>query len=75
MLCYSPLGSGLLTGSFDADRVRDLPAGDWRRTDDEFRPPRLEANLEMARRLEPVAERHGSRWPPWPSPGSWPPRG
>ena len=59
VLCYSPLGSGLLTGSFDADRVRDLPAGDWRRTDDEFRPPRLEANLEMARRLEPVAERHG----------------
>jgi aryl-alcohol dehydrogenase-like predicted oxidoreductase len=59
VLCYSPLGSGLLTGSFDADRVRDLPAGDWRRTDAEFRPPRLEANLEVARRLEPVAERHG----------------
>jgi aryl-alcohol dehydrogenase-like predicted oxidoreductase len=59
VLCYSPLGSGLLTGSFDADRVRDLPAGDWRRTSDEFRPPRLEANLELARRLEPVAERHG----------------
>jgi aryl-alcohol dehydrogenase-like predicted oxidoreductase len=59
VLCYSPLGSGLLTGSFDADRVRDLPAGDWRRTSAEFRPPRLEANLELARRLEPMAERHG----------------
>jgi aryl-alcohol dehydrogenase-like predicted oxidoreductase len=59
VLCYSPLGSGLLTGGFDADRVRDLPAGDWRRTSAEFRPPRLEANLELARRLEPVAERHG----------------
>jgi aryl-alcohol dehydrogenase-like predicted oxidoreductase len=59
VLCYSPLGSGLLTGSFDADRVRDLPAGDWRRTSEEFRPPRLEANLSLARRLEPVAERHG----------------
>ena len=59
VLCYSPLGSSLLTGGFDADRVRDLPAGDWRRTSDEFRPPRLEANLEVARRLEPVAERHG----------------
>jgi aryl-alcohol dehydrogenase-like predicted oxidoreductase len=59
VLCYSPLGSGLLTGSFDADRVRDLPAGDWRRTSDQFRPPRLEANLGLARRLEPVAERHG----------------
>jgi aryl-alcohol dehydrogenase-like predicted oxidoreductase len=58
VLCYSPLGSGLLTGSFDADRVRDLPAGDWRRDSADFRPPRLEANLELARRLDPVAERH-----------------
>ena len=56
---YSPLGSGLLSGGFDAGRARDLPAGDWRRTSDDFRPPRLEANLEVARRLEPVAERHG----------------
>jgi len=56
---YSPLGSGLLSGGFDADRVRDLPADDWRRSDPEFRPPRLEANLELARRLEPVAARHG----------------
>jgi aryl-alcohol dehydrogenase-like predicted oxidoreductase len=59
VLCYSPLGSGLLTGAFDADRVRRLPAGDWRRHDEGFRPPKLEANLEVARRLEPVAERHG----------------
>jgi aryl-alcohol dehydrogenase-like predicted oxidoreductase len=58
VLCYSPLGSGLLTGGFDAARVRDLPAGDWRRDDPDFRSPRLEANLEIARRLEPVAERH-----------------
>jgi aryl-alcohol dehydrogenase-like predicted oxidoreductase len=58
VLCYSPLGSGLLTGGFDADRVRELPVGDWRRDSDDFRPPRLEANLELARRLEPVAERH-----------------
>jgi aryl-alcohol dehydrogenase-like predicted oxidoreductase len=59
VICYSPLGSGLLGGGFDADRVRDLPADDWRRSDPEFRPPRLEANLELARRLEPVAARHG----------------
>jgi aryl-alcohol dehydrogenase-like predicted oxidoreductase len=59
VICYSPLGSGLLSGGFDADRARDLPADDWRRTSEDFRPPRLEANLEMAGRLEPVAERHG----------------
>jgi aryl-alcohol dehydrogenase-like predicted oxidoreductase len=59
VICYSPLQSGLLTGSFDGDRVRDLPADDWRRGSGDFQPPDLEANLELARRLQPVAARHG----------------
>jgi aryl-alcohol dehydrogenase-like predicted oxidoreductase len=59
VICYSPLQSGLLTGSFDADRVRGLPADDWRRGSGDFQSPALEANLELARRLEPVAARHG----------------
>ena len=59
VICYSPLQSGLLTGSFDGDRVRDLPADDWRRGSGDFQPPGLEANLELARRLQPVAARHG----------------
>jgi aryl-alcohol dehydrogenase-like predicted oxidoreductase len=58
VICYSPLQSGLLSGGFDADRVRDLPADDWRRGSEDFRSPALEANLDLARRLEPVAERH-----------------
>jgi aryl-alcohol dehydrogenase-like predicted oxidoreductase len=56
---YSPLQSGLLTGTFDAERVRDLPEDDWRRGSGHFNPPGLERNLALARRLEPVAERHG----------------
>jgi aryl-alcohol dehydrogenase-like predicted oxidoreductase len=59
VICYSPLASGLLTGGFDAERARDLPADDWRRDSANFNPPRLERNLALARRLEPVAERHG----------------
>jgi aryl-alcohol dehydrogenase-like predicted oxidoreductase len=59
VICYSPLQSGLLTGGYDPDRVRGLPTDDWRREDENFRSPALEANLELARRLEPVAERHG----------------
>jgi aryl-alcohol dehydrogenase-like predicted oxidoreductase len=58
VICYSPLQSGLLSGGFDADRVRELPADDWRRGSEDFRSPALEANLDLARRLEPVAERH-----------------
>jgi aryl-alcohol dehydrogenase-like predicted oxidoreductase len=56
---YSPLGSGLLSGGFDAQRARDLPAGDWRRGSPEFQEPALSRNLALAERLEPVAERHG----------------
>jgi aryl-alcohol dehydrogenase-like predicted oxidoreductase len=59
VICYSPLQSGLLSGGFDAQRARDLPADDWRRGDGDFNPPGLERNLALARRLEPVAERHG----------------
>jgi aryl-alcohol dehydrogenase-like predicted oxidoreductase len=59
VVCYSPLQSGLLSGGFDAQRARDLPADDWRRGDGDFNPPGLERNLALARRLEPVAERHG----------------
>jgi len=56
---YSPLGSGLLSGSFDAQRARDLPEGDWRRSSPEFQEPALSRNLALAERLVPVAERHG----------------
>jgi aryl-alcohol dehydrogenase-like predicted oxidoreductase len=56
---YSPLGSGLLSGGFDARRARDLPEGDWRRSSPEFQEPALSRNLALAERLEPVAERHG----------------
>jgi aryl-alcohol dehydrogenase-like predicted oxidoreductase len=59
VICYSPLQSGLLTGTFDAERVRDLPEDDWRRGSGDFNPPGLERNLALAARLEPVAERHG----------------
>jgi aryl-alcohol dehydrogenase-like predicted oxidoreductase len=55
---YSPLGSGLLSGGFDAQRARDLPEGDWRRSSPEFQEPALSRNLALAERLEPVAERH-----------------
>ena len=56
---YSPLGSGLLSGGFDAQRARDLPEGDWRRSSPEFQEPARSRNLALAERLEPVAERHG----------------
>jgi len=59
VICYSPMQSGLLTGTFDRERARNLPGDDWRRGSPAFTEPRLSANLALAERLRPVAERHG----------------
>lgn len=59
VLCYSPMQSGLLTGSFSQQRAVSLPSDDWRWRDPEFQEPRLSANLALAERLRPVAARHG----------------
>jgi aryl-alcohol dehydrogenase-like predicted oxidoreductase len=58
VIVYSPMQSGLLTGAMTAGRVAAMPADDWRRSNPEFQPPRLAANLALAAALRPVAERH-----------------
>ena len=57
VIAYSPMGSGLLTEGFSAERVAALPADDWRREDPEFRGERLSNNLELRDRLRPIASR------------------
>jgi aryl-alcohol dehydrogenase-like predicted oxidoreductase len=58
VIAYSPMASGLLTGSFDAERVQALAADDWRRRSPEFQQPLLGRTLALVERLRPVAERH-----------------
>jgi aryl-alcohol dehydrogenase-like predicted oxidoreductase len=50
--------SGLLTGSFTAERARSLPANDWRSRDANFTGDGLARNLALAEALRGVAERH-----------------
>lgn len=57
VIVYSPMQSGLLTGTFSASRVESLPLGDWRRSSPDFTTG-LTANLALAEALRPVAERH-----------------
>lgn len=57
-IVYSPMASGLLTGTFDPSRVAALPADDWRRGHPDFTEPALGRNLELVRALEPVARRY-----------------
>ena len=64
-LVYSPLQSGLLTGSFTRARLRE---GDWRvqgrnmRAEDHshFLDPWLSQNLDLVERLRPIADRLGT---------------
>ena len=60
VICYSPMQSGLLTGTFTAQRVASLATDDWRRRSPEFNEPNLSRNLALRDSLRPIANRHGT---------------
>jgi aryl-alcohol dehydrogenase-like predicted oxidoreductase len=60
VIVYSPMGSGLLSGSMTRERIDALPDDDWRRRSPEFREPRLSEHLALVERLRIVAKRHGT---------------
>ncbi len=58
VVCYSPMGKGLLSGTFTAERAAALSASDHRSRDPRFQPPQLEINLNFVNALQQVADRH-----------------
>ena len=60
VIVYSPMQSGLLTGSFTEARATALGPDDWRSRSPEFQPPRLQNNLALADALRPIAARHNT---------------
>jgi aryl-alcohol dehydrogenase-like predicted oxidoreductase len=60
VIVYSPMQSGLLTGSFSEARAAALGVDDWRSRSPEFQSPRLQSNLALADALRPIAARHGT---------------
>jgi aryl-alcohol dehydrogenase-like predicted oxidoreductase len=61
VIAYSPLGTGLLTGSWSRDRVASIGDDDARaRLWPDFSEPRLTAVLELVDRLRPIAHRLGT---------------
>jgi aryl-alcohol dehydrogenase-like predicted oxidoreductase len=58
VIVYSPMGSGMLTGSMSRARIERLADDDWRKRDERFREPQLSRNLELVTRLAAVAGRH-----------------
>ena len=59
VIAYSPMGSGLLTGTMTRERVATLAADDWRRKNSEFQETKLSQNLSIAQRVKVVADRRG----------------
>jgi aryl-alcohol dehydrogenase-like predicted oxidoreductase len=54
---YSPLGRGFLTGTFQ--KVEDLAADDWRRTNPRFSEAALQQNLKLADHVKTLATAKG----------------
>ena len=59
VIVYSPMASGLLTGSMTRERISKLPDDDWRKDDPDFNEPSLSANLALVERLRAVGKRRG----------------
>lgn len=58
VVVYSPMQRGLLTGKFDKKRLANLPEGDHRKTNSDFKEPNFSATLEMVEKLNTIAERN-----------------
>ena len=58
-VAYSPLGRGFLTGRFKS--AEDLRPEDFRRNHPRFQGDNLKRNLEIVRRLEPIASEKGCK--------------
>lgn len=55
VICYSPMGKGLLTGKFSAQRAAALSDKDHRSRDPRFQSPQLEINVELVDGLNKIA--------------------
>jgi aryl-alcohol dehydrogenase-like predicted oxidoreductase len=56
IVAYSPMQSGLLTGSFD---MKSLAPDDWRHNSDKFNGPKYSRGLRVVEQLRPIAEKYG----------------
>jgi aryl-alcohol dehydrogenase-like predicted oxidoreductase len=59
VLPYSPMQSGLLTGTMTRERIAALPEGDWRRNNRFFQEPIVSRALALVEPLRAIAAKHG----------------
>jgi len=58
VIVYSPMASGLLTGSMTRERIANLPDDDWRKQDARFHEPQLSHNLALVEKLNEIGFTH-----------------
>ncbi len=59
VICYSPMGSGILTGKMTRERIDALEEGDWRKNAEDFKEPKLNRNLQIVEKLIEVGNQYG----------------
>ena len=59
VIVYSPMQSGLLTGTMTRERFAALPGNDWRKKGKYFQEPYFTQALQLVERLSAVGARHG----------------
>lgn len=59
VIVYSPMKSGLLTGSMTRERVAKMPEDDFRQRTVNFKEPLLTRNLNLVERMREIGNRHG----------------
>jgi len=58
VIVYSPMKSGLLSGTMTRERISAMPQDDWRRYHKDFTEPKLTQNLELVEKLRVIGKRH-----------------
>jgi aryl-alcohol dehydrogenase-like predicted oxidoreductase len=59
VIVYSPMKSGLLTGTMTKERVAAMPDDDFRKRALNFQEPHLTRNLHLADKMKEIGARHG----------------
>ena len=60
VIVYSPMASGLLSGSMTRERIAGLPEDDWRKHSPNFQEPLLSRNLRLVETLRVIGRRHNA---------------
>jgi aryl-alcohol dehydrogenase-like predicted oxidoreductase len=59
VISYAPMRSGLLSGKMTRERIRNLPADDWRWRNPDFQEPKLSLHLRLVDLLRQIGNKYG----------------